>query len=155
VGRGRRPVGERRAAAEVDAEGGRVQQADGRAQHLVQRVAGVLQVDQVRHGRQQVAQQFAVALLGGDGDGDLVRLDLQAEQLRVGGGQTRGGGGGGLRGGGGRGGRGGGGRLRNRRRRRHGRRRRELAGERDCPDAAVAEDARVGRAGGGAQVQVP
>ena len=82
VGRGHRPDVER-AAAEVDPQVGRVEQADGRAQHLVQGVGGLLQVDQVRRGGQQVAQQLAVAGVGRDADDDLAGLHAQAEQVDV------------------------------------------------------------------------
>ena len=72
-----------RPAAEVDAQVRRVEQADRRAQHLVERVGGLLEVDQVRRGGQQVAQQLAVAGVGRHADDDLAGLHVQAQQVEV------------------------------------------------------------------------
>ena len=69
----------------------RVEQADRGAQDLVQGVGGLLQVDQVRGGRQQVAQELAVGGLGRDADDDLAGVDVQAEQVQVDGRQGDGG----------------------------------------------------------------
>ena len=77
-----RPHVERAAAAEVDPQVGRVEQAHHRAEHLVEGVGGLLEVDQVRH-RRQVAQELAVAGLGRNADGDLAGPTRQAKQVDI------------------------------------------------------------------------
>ncbi len=67
----------------VERQGGRVHQADDAVEHVVQGGVDALEVDQVGHHRQQVAQQLPVPGLDRDGDGDRAGLNLQAEQVDV------------------------------------------------------------------------
>src|SRR4051794_17167294 len=82
VGGGRR-TNVKRATAEIDSEVRRVEQADRRAEDLVQRIRRLLEVDQVRNRAQQVAQQLAVARVGRGADDNLTGPDVQSQQVEV------------------------------------------------------------------------